>query len=48
MCVANAWQHDPQPPPSFNSRQRVFAGQPHNANADHQQPLSVPPYPWYY
>ena len=47
-CVANAWQEDRRPPSATNARQRVFAGQPDNANDDYQRPLSVPPFPHYY
>lgn len=47
-CVANAWQEDRRRPSATNARQRVCAGQPHNANDHHQQPLSVPGFPWYY
>ncbi len=31
-----------------NDDQHVYAGQPHNANNDHQEPLSVPGFPWNY
>lgn len=48
MCVANTWQEDRRPPSATNGRQRVFAVQPHIANNDRQQPLSVPRYPRYY
>ena len=47
-CVANAWQEDQRRPSVANARQRVCAGQTHNANDDQQQPLSVPGLPWYY
>jgi len=47
-CVENAWQEDQRRPPASNADQRVCAGQPHNANDDHHQPLSVPRFPWYY
>jgi hypothetical protein len=47
-CVANAWQEDQRRPSAANGRQRVPAGQPHNANDDWEQPLSVPRFPWYY
>ncbi len=44
-CVANAWQEivgDRSP----NARQRVCAGQPHNANDYRRSPLRVPRFPW--
>lgn len=44
--VANVWQQDRRPPSATNARQRVFAGQQHNANDDRRQPLSVPRFPW--
>ena len=44
-CVANAWQEDQRRPSATNARQRVCAGQPHNANHDQQHPLSVPRFP---
>jgi hypothetical protein len=47
-CVANAWQEDQRRSSVANARQRVCAGQPHNANDDREQPLSVPRFPWYY
>ena len=47
-CVANAWQESRRRPFAANVNKRVCAGQPHNANDDHQQPLSVPRFPWYY
>jgi plasmid stabilization system protein ParE len=47
-CVANAWQEDQRRPPATNARQRVCAGQRHNANDHQQRPLSVPRFPWYY
>jgi excisionase family DNA binding protein len=46
VCVANAWQHDHRPQSAANDGQRVFAGQPHVANDDHQQPLSVGQFPY--
>lgn len=39
--VANVWQEDRRPPSATNARQRVLAGQQHNANDDRRQPLSV-------
>ena len=48
LCAANAWQEDRWRPFTANARQHVWAGQPHNAVNDHQQPLSVPRFPWYY
>jgi hypothetical protein len=46
--VANAWQESQRRPSVINARQRVCAGQQHNAaNDDRQQPLSVPRFPWY-
>jgi hypothetical protein len=47
-CVANAWQESQRRSSATNARQRVCAGQPHNANDDREQPLSVPRFPWYY
>jgi hypothetical protein len=47
-CVANAWQEDQRRPSAANALQRVSAGQTHNADNDHQQPLSAPRFPWYY
>jgi hypothetical protein len=47
-CVANAWQEDQRRPCPANDCKRVSAGQPHNANDDREQPLSVPRFPWYY
>ena len=47
-CVANAWQESQRRPLAINARQRVCAGQQHNANEDRQQPLSVPRFPYYY
>lgn len=47
-CVAKTWQESRQRPSPTTARQRVCAGQPHNANDDHQRPLSVPRFPWYY
>jgi hypothetical protein len=47
-CVANAWQENRRRPFAINARQRVCAGQPHNANDGRQQPLSVPRFPYYY
>lgn len=44
-CVANAWQEDQRRPPPANGRQRIPAGQHHNANDDREQPLSVPCFP---
>lgn len=41
----NAWQEDRRRPVSANARYYVCAGQPHNANDDHQQPLTVPRFP---
>lgn len=31
-----------------NAVGHVSAGQPHSVVIDHQRPLTVPPYPWYY
>lgn len=42
------WQDDQPRPTGANAPQRVAAGQHHNANIGHQQPLSVPRFPWYY
>jgi len=36
-CVANAWQADRGRPSATNGRQRVSAGQPHNAHHCHQK-----------
>ena len=47
-CVAKTWQESRQSPIATIVRQRVCAGQPHNANDDRRQPLSVPRFPWYY
>jgi hypothetical protein len=47
-CVAKTWQESRQRPLATNAGQRVCAGQPHNANTDRQQPLSVPRFAWYY
>jgi len=47
-CVAIAWQQDRRRPSAINARQRVCAGQPHNANNDRRHLLSVPRFPWYY
>jgi hypothetical protein len=47
-CVANAWQEDQRRPPAANGRQRVSAGQTHNADIDHQRPMSVTNFPLYY
>lgn len=48
VCVAHVWQDDQPRPVETNDHQRVCAGQPHNANSDRQQSLSVPRFPWYY
>lgn len=42
------WQDDQPRPTSINDVQRVCAGQPHNANGDRHQSLSVSPFPYYY
>lgn len=47
-CVAKTWQESHQSPSTTNSDNHVSAGQPHSAVIDHQQPLSVPRFPWYY
>lgn len=47
-CVANAWHESRRQPFATNVTKRVCAGQPHNANDDHPQSLSVPRLPWYY
>ena len=47
-CVAKTWQENRQNPSNTNVDNYVCAGQPHNASNDHQQPLSVPRFPWYY
>ena len=47
-CVANAWQENRRRPIAANARRHVCAGQPHNANDDQRQPLSVPRFPWYH
>ena len=47
-CVANAWQESHWRPLATNVNKRVCAGQPHNANDDHREPLSVPCFPGYY
>jgi hypothetical protein len=39
------WQHNTAAPVATNNSQRVGAGQPHIANNDQQQPLSVPRLP---
>ena len=44
-CVANAWQENQRAPFATNALQRVSAGQTHNADIDHQRPLSVPRFP---
>lgn len=41
-------QESQRRPFAINGRQRVCAGQPHNAIDDREQPLSVPSFPWYY
>ena len=41
-CVANASQQDQRRPSVANARQRVCAGQTHNANDDQEHQLSVP------
>ena len=46
--VAKMWQGDQPGPVTANEIQCVCAGQPHKVNDDHQQPLSVPRFPWYY
>jgi hypothetical protein len=45
---AKMWLDDTEQPAAISNSKRVCAGQPHNANDDHQQPLSVPRFPWYY
>lgn len=47
-CVANVWQENQQRSFKTNAHHHVCAGQPHNANVDKEQPLSVPCFPWYY
>jgi hypothetical protein len=47
-CVAKTWQESRRRPSATNHAKRVSTGQPHNASNDHQQPLSVPRFPWYY
>ena len=47
-CVAKTWQGSRQGPSAANAHNHVSAGQPHSAVSDHQQPLSVPRFPWYY
>jgi hypothetical protein len=42
------WQDDEPRPTLIHHNQRVLAGQPRNANNDHQHPLSLPRFPWYY
>jgi len=42
------WQDDQPGPVAANDSQCVCAGQPHNANDDREQLLSVPRFPWYY
>ncbi len=46
--VAKMWQDDQSLPIDANGVQRVPAVQPRKANNNHQQPLSVPRFPWYY
>jgi len=46
--VPNAWQESRWRPVATNADKRVCAGQPHDANDDHRQLLSVPRFPWYY
>ncbi len=48
MGVAKMWQGDQPRPSAINGLRRIRAGQTHNANDDHQYPLSVPRFPWYY
>jgi hypothetical protein len=47
-CVANTWQESRRRPSTTNADNRVCAGQRHIAVDDHQHPLSVPRFPWYY
>ncbi len=47
-CVAKTWQQSRQSPSTINVVNHVCAGQPDNAINDHQHPLSVPRFPWYY
>lgn len=46
--VAKLWQDDQPRPTRANDSQRVCAGQAPNVNNDHQHPLSVPRFPWYF
>lgn len=46
--VAKTWQESRRRPTATNAANHVSAGQPHNAVSDHQQPLSVSGFPWYY
>lgn len=47
-CVAKTWQQSRRRPSTTNADNHVSAGQPHSAVIDHQRPLSVPRFPWYY
>jgi hypothetical protein len=47
-CVAKTWQENHRSPSTTNTDNHVSAGQPHSVVTDHQQPLSVPRFPWYY
>jgi len=47
-CVAKTWQEDRRRPSAIIDANHVSAVQRHNAVSDHQQPLSVPGFPWYY
>ncbi|WP_269634803.1 hypothetical protein [Nocardioides sp. CF8] len=42
------WQDDQSRSAMANDVHRLCAGQAHNANDDHQLPLIVPRFPWYY
>lgn len=42
------WQDDQRRPVAANDCKGVCAFQPHNANNNHRQPLSVPRFPGYY
>jgi len=46
--VAKMWQDDQPRPSTANDSRHVVAGQPDDTVNDHQQPPSVPRFPWYY
>lgn len=45
--VANMWQDDQLQLVAANGFPCIRAGQPHDANDDLRQPLSLPRFPWY-